>query len=310
MVSLLTNYFYSSASLSKQDDTLILLQERSLVTPAQQRPEVMQNGLKDLEVHIATRKHVPTTDSNHKHLEGIIERQSTFLRAYYLEHCDNFSQHDVDFGLVSHLCYSSTDIPVAKRNLSIILMKKMQRDNQQALAQTPDDCDLQTQRNILDIWQTLQSENIENKAVEDAVLKALSLQSQNHSQNNVQPSGGLARGTDIMEIPAVTEAEPEPWSIRVKRIILSSEEVFDSIDLVLNETTKHLDLHMDGWKLRPGLNIDLDNILSIFHSTSKQHIQICRRLRSSVDIQMGSSKDGNRLLNKIESLQECESSVG
>ena len=117
------------------------LQERSLVTSAEQRLEVMQSGLKDLEVHIATKKYVPTTDSNQKHLEGIIERQSASPRAYYLEHCDNFSEHDVDFGLVSRLCDSSTDIPVAKRNLSIILVKKMQRDNQEALTQAPDDRD-------------------------------------------------------------------------------------------------------------------------------------------------------------------------
>ncbi|KAL8855494.1 MAG: hypothetical protein Q9178_007876 [Gyalolechia marmorata] len=282
--------------------------ERSLGTPAQQRPEVMQSGLKDLEVHIATRKYVPTTDSNHKHLEGIIERQSASLRAYYLEHCDNFSEHDVDFGLVSRLCYSSTDHPVAKRNLSAILVKKMQRDNQEALAQAPDDRDLQAQRNILDIWQTLQSENIKNEAVEDAVFKALPFRIQSHSQNNVQPSRRLARGTDIMKIPAASEAKPEPWSIRVECIILSGGEEFSSIDLVLNETTKHLDLHMDGRQLGPDLYIDLDSILGISHLTSIQLICIYHdRLTSfPTKIQVASSKDGNRLLDKIKSLQECE----
>ncbi|KAL8786568.1 MAG: hypothetical protein Q9213_002705 [Squamulea squamosa] len=232
---------------------------------------------------------------------------------------------------LSALCESLTDIPVAKRNLSAIVVKETQKRNQEALNKNPNDRDLLAQRSILDIWQAMQSEKVDNVVVYDAVVKALSShdcprkldQAAAYDMKAVEVSTFTdPKSTDVKPIDVkptdvkstdvkatdIVDTEAQPWSIRVASAIFSTE-VFAGrcVEFVLNERINHLELRIDGKIPEPTQYVDLQSIEYLFHSYSYECIQIQYSMydEDHIDVRMHSFLDGKRFMDKIKSLKEC-----
>ncbi|KAI4222677.1 MAG: hypothetical protein L6R40_008561, partial [Gallowayella cf. fulva] len=130
-------------------------------------------AIKDLETLVSARKELSQGISLDSGLKKLIEKCAKTLQKRHAKRRDGFSIGEEQHPRLVTLCDDILDIPEARGSIVRVLICEIQTAVEERSQQDKDGEATRTQRDVLGIWKTLQSEKIDNAAVSHAVLKAL-----------------------------------------------------------------------------------------------------------------------------------------
>ncbi|KAL8721160.1 MAG: hypothetical protein Q9181_007766 [Wetmoreana brouardii] len=171
-----------------------------------------------LETVTAAKQYVPKDTTTYSGLQGIIVGHSRSLQSSY----DRLSR-DGEAGIsecsrLEGMYNLLQDIPSAQNVVRNILFLDIQKKVEHSAREAPSNKDVQAQRSILKIWQTLQSEKIDNKAVDDVILKVLASHGRTLTDIDDPLNHPASAQNKVIEIEEEEEPVPSPWFILIDSI--------------------------------------------------------------------------------------------
>ncbi|KAL8918152.1 MAG: hypothetical protein Q9208_007504 [Pyrenodesmia sp. 3 TL-2023] len=135
-----------------------------------------EDVLHDLETLISARKEVPDGQKLSDNIARMIEDSSRQLNNLYQSHISDDEPSCQDHSLLLGVHDSIGDIPVAAKILDDLL--KSEVIARRVVQLTPPGCkDFQIHRSLQKIWESLQSGNVQDKAIKQAVIEAFNTHS-------------------------------------------------------------------------------------------------------------------------------------
>ncbi|KAL8720082.1 MAG: hypothetical protein Q9225_003017 [Loekoesia sp. 1 TL-2023] len=275
--------------------------------------------LDDLETAVAARKTFRDGSQVRLGLERIIERSSSLLEEQY---CEDFDDQWIPYTYRQRL-YSlhSTvgDLSGAKRVFRRILIDELEasyKENGQGHDIGGND---QAQQKLLKVWRVFESEAVNDKSVEDALIMAIfapfrAMGEASEFDGSHRKPDLLAYGTADVHSDLTQEADPLIWSIAVERIMWVRErQSLQGIDIMMAHdhgvrgTLVYLNSRTtEGTTSRMEILIHQLPELSYSRSTKtiKLHHYSSVANVTNVDVQMHTIDDADRLISKLKTLNE------
>ncbi|KAL8918149.1 MAG: hypothetical protein Q9208_007501 [Pyrenodesmia sp. 3 TL-2023] len=269
--------------------------------------------LEDVEMVVAAREFVPEGHSAKAGLQGHICRFLGMTHsACQQRHGHNSSKMlCADQMRLVNLFGALKGLPQARARIKKILDDEIQNDTDKLdnLRGIPGCKDSQAHRSLLDIYNALGSGDNENKAVEDAIVKAIL----SHNKKAQQASGSSANHAEASVFTPNEDdvRNQEAVCVSVKRIRLGVRTFEDvSIQLIHYPERDVLELRVqEALSVQDDMKLDFDTTeyYTVRHSPSKKQIALALDRSSSVEpsiieMSMNTTEEGEKLIEKLNVL--------
>ncbi|KAL8867033.1 MAG: hypothetical protein Q9174_005924, partial [Haloplaca sp. 1 TL-2023] len=136
---------------------------------------LFKSKLQEIETVARARRYVPANTPTYRSLVDVIATHIDALKSTYTFFPDNLALSHAERSRLIDLYGVIDDMPGAKKVVHTILLTDIQKVVEHAPpSEDPQKrSDLFSQRGIIGIWKTLQTENISNQNVDEAILSAL-----------------------------------------------------------------------------------------------------------------------------------------
>lgn len=209
------------------------------------------------------------------------------------------------------------DAPQARKQIKTILDKEMEKDAGEMKA-APGCQDPQAHWRLLRTWSTLNTEDHDNRVVEDVITDAIFSHNRKKRQQPRLNQGYTQASLFISSDDAEAEGtEKGPFeSIPVQQIRLSDPKLnlpsvnFERVSVRFIRNAQDATLEVQIQELRIGIpdskyNIDLGCTYSIYHSPSKRNITVSlatHALEEIMDVSLHTTRLGELFLQRLEIL--------
>ncbi|KAL8704126.1 MAG: hypothetical protein Q9201_002710 [Fulgogasparrea decipioides] len=265
-------------------------------------------NLKELETVATARQYVPKDRTTYTDLQDTIVGHSRSLKSSYDKLSGEGGAGKSERSRLEGLYNLLKDIPSAQKVVRSILFLGIQKKVEHQAQEDPSNKAVLAQKSILDIWQTLQSEKIDNNVVEDVVLKALA----SHGRTLDDPLNHPAQNK-LVKSEKEEETLPSPWFILIDGIIFPwPNRIFEDVrlDLVDGPINGTLTLCVSGETVGdndPKSHFWIGSLRYITHSASKIHIRLDldSHTLGIIDVRVQNTLDGQRLIDKLRDTYHC-----
>lgn len=261
--------------------------------------------LRELDAVTTARQYVPKANSTFKDLETVIEGHLDSMTTYFAGFPDECRLGSNDRVRLEKAYNRLEGLVKSQKMARDILLGDLQKGLQCESLKDPTSESIRAQRSILDIWQTLKSEKIDNKNIEDAVLRAMA----SHDRT-IETANSLVDRRK-KKVPVKAEAKvnalPQPWSIQVLSAIFPEpRRSFRNVRLIFEKKSEDgimvLLVSGDGIDEKdPKTRTTVRSLTGLKHSTCKQFIRLSSSIaaRSMFDVRLVTTSDGERLIDYV-----------
>ncbi|KAL8662991.1 MAG: hypothetical protein Q9202_004221 [Teloschistes flavicans] len=273
-----------------------------------QHVTIFLKKLRELDAVTTARQYVPKANSTYKDLETVIEGHLESMTKYFAGFPHECRLGSNDRVRLEKAYNRLEGLPKPQKMARDILLSDLQKGLEFESQKDPTSENIRAQRSILEIWQTLKSEKIDNKTIEDAVLKAMT----SHDRTIETANSLVDRWKD--KKPVKTEVKestlPLPWSIQVLSTVFPEpRRSFQKPRLTVESksydgalTLRASGDGVDEKDLKSRTTIR--RLTGLKHSTCKHFVRLWSSLgsRYMVDVRLETTSDGEKFIEHIRSI--------